>query len=357
MNILKGKNCFITGATGGIGSEIAREMENFKGKNVLVAGGTGLIGRPLVEMLIERGAKVRVASLDSPSLAHPATEFFRGNLTNWDFCKKVVSDMDYVFNLAGTKGSVSTGTTKAASFFVPHLIFNTFLMEAARLARVDRYLYASTIGIYPPASEPKKEDIAWEGPPHHTNLFAGWAKRMGELQAEAYKLEFGWDKIAIVRPANVYGPHDYFDPSSSMVVPSLIRRAVAKEDPFIIWGDGSAIRDFVYTDDMARGMLLALEYSADCTPINLGSGVGVSIKELVEVISSLIPGLNIQYDTSKPSGEPIRVLDISLAKERLGYKPKVSLKEGIGRTIEWYRQNKDKPKEHFNVFSEKELIS
>ncbi len=334
-----------------------KEQSIYKNKKVLVAGGTGLVGRPLVEMLIAERAKVRIASLDNPSLAHPEAEFLRGNLTNWDFCKKAVKGMNYVFNLAGTKGAVSTGAIKAASFFVPHLVFNTLLMEAARLEGVDRYLYTSTIGIYPSALEPKKEDIAWEGPPCQADRFAGWAKRMGELQAEAYKLEFGWDKIAIIRPAHVYGPHDYFDPSSSMVVPSLIRRAVEKENPFIVWGDGSAIRDFVYTDDVAEGMLLSLEHAADCTPINLGSGVGVTIKELVEVISSFIPGLNIQWDTSKPGGEPVRVLDISRAKERLGWKPKVSLKEGIGRTIEWYEQNKDNLPEHFNVFYKKELIS
>lgn len=331
-------------------------MNIFKNKKILVAGGTGLIGRPLVEMLINKGAKVRIASLDSSSLAHPEAEFLKGNFTNWDFCKKAAKGMNYVFNLLGTKGDVSIGTTKAASFFVPHLVFNTLLMEAARGAGVERYLYTSTIGIYPPSLEPKKEDIAWQGSPHETNLFAGWAKRMGELQAEAYKLEFGWDKIAIVRPANIYGPNDYFNPSSSMVVPSLIRRAVLKEDPFIVWGDGSAIRDFVYVDDAAEGMLLAMQHAADCAPINLGSGVGVTIKELVEVISSFVPGLNIQWDVSKPAGEPARVLDINLAKEKLGWKPKISLKEGIGRTIEWYEQNKDNLPEHFNVFSKKELI-
>lgn len=332
-------------------------MNIYKNKKVIVTGGTGLIGIPLVKMLIELRAKVRIVSLDDSSLAHPEAEFIRGDLTNWDFCKKVVKGMDYVFNLAGTKGAVSTGITRAASFFVPHLIFNTFLMEAARLGEIDKYLFTSTIGIYPPALGPKKEDIAWEGPPHHTNLFAGWAKRMGELQAEAYKLEFGWDKIAIVRPANVYGPCDYFNPSFSMVVPSLIRRAVEREDPLILWGDGSAVRDFVYSDDVAEGMLLALEKAADCTPINLGSGVGTSIKELVRVISSFMPGLNIQWDTSKPKGEDMRVLDITRAKKRLGYSPKISLKEGIGRTIEWYKQNKNKLPKHYNVFYGKELIS
>lgn len=332
-------------------------IKMYKGKKALVAGGTGLIGRPLVEMLIKQGAKVRIVSLDDPSLAHPEAEFFKGNLTNWDFCKKAVKDMDYVFNLAGIKGAVSTGITKAASFFVPHLIFNTLLMEAARTGDIERFLYTSTIGIYPPALEPKKEDTAWDGPPHHTNLYAGWAKRMGELQAEAYKLEFGWSKIAIIRPANVYGPYDYFGASSSMVVPSLIRRAVEGENPFVVWGDGSPIRDFVYTDDVAEGMLLALEHAADCTPINLGAGVGVTIKKLVETIAIFVPGLNIKWDKSKPMGEPYRVLDISRAKERLGYGPKVSLKEGIGRTIEWYRQNKDRLLGHYNVFLEKDLIA
>ena len=329
----------------------------YKGKKVLVAGGTGLIGRPLVEMLLKKDAQVRIASLDDPTLAHPQAEFMRGNLTNWAFCKKAVKGMDFVFNLAGTKGAVSTGVAKAASFFVPHLVFNTFLMEAARVGDVDRFLYTSTIGIYPSANEPKKEDIAWSAPPHHTNLYAGWAKLMGELQAEAYKVEFGWGKIAVIRPANVYGPYDYFNPHSSMVIPSLIRRAVDGENPYVVWGDGSAIRDFIYTDDVAEGMLLALEHAADCTPINLASGKGVSIKEVVNIIAGYIPGLNIQWDSSKPSGEQMRVLDISRAKERFGFCPKVSLKEGIGRTIEWYRGYKEKLPKHYDVFLEKSLIA
>ena len=329
----------------------------YRGQRILVTGGTGLIGIPLVKMLIKKGAHVRIASLDKPELAHPEAEFMRDNLTDWNFCKKIIKNMDFVFHLAGTKGAVSTGRVKAASFFVPHLVFNTLLMEAARLGDIDRYLFTSTIGIYPHSPKPKKEDIAWNGPPHHSDSFAGWAKRMGELQAEAYKLEFGWGKIAIVRPSGVYGPYDNFSPSSSLVVSSLIRRAVNKENPFIVWGDGSAIRDFVYTDDVAEGMLLALEKAADCMPINLGSGIGTSIKELVGVISSFIPGLNIQWDSSKPKGEDFRVLDIIRAKDRLGYKPKISLKEGIRRTIEWYKQNKERLPNLYHVFRDKELIS
>jgi GDP-L-fucose synthase len=326
----------------------------YKGKKVLVTGGTGLIGIPLVRMLLEQGAEVRVVSLDEKSDVNPSAEFIRGNLTDWSFCKRVVKRMDYVFQLAGTKGAVSTGVKKAASFFVPHLIFNTFMMEAARQEEIDRYLYTSTIGIYPKA-EVFKEDDAWNGPPHPTNLYAGWAKRMGELQAETYKIEFNWDKIAIVRPAAVYGPHDYFGSVSSMVVPALIHRAVSGENPFVVWGDGSGIRDFVFSEDIAVGMLLALKH-ANCVPVNLGSGIGYSIKELVDVITSYVGGLEVQWDTSKPKGESVRVLDINRARETIGYKPTVSLKEGIARTIEWYQQNKHSYVKHYNVFEHRNLI-
>jgi len=330
-------------------------MNFYRGKKVLVTGGTGLIGIPLVKQLLDYGAHVRIASLDPAPGVNKEAEFVQGNLTDWVFCQKIVKNIDFVFHLAGTKGAVSVGRLKAASFFVPHLIFNTLMMEAARLENINRYLFTSTIGIYPPAPI-FYEDHAWEGPPHPSNSFAGWAKRMGELQAESYKLEFGWDKIAIVRPANVYGPFDYFEESSSMVIPSLIRKAVQGEQPFTVWGDGSAIRDFVYSEDVAQGMLLALEKGANCTPMNLGSGKGYSIRELVNIISSYIPGLDIQWDTSKPKGEDSRILSIERAKNLIEYDPKVSLREGIGRTIEWYQKNKFNMPTKYKVFTEKKLI-
>ena len=327
-------------------------------KNILVTGGTGLIGIPVVQKLLEVGALVKVVSLDETTGINPDAEFIQGNLTNWEFCRKIVKNIDFVFHLAGTKGAVSTGRKKAASFFVPHLVFNAFMMEAARQAEVERYLYTSTIGIYPSAKIFKEEN-AWDGPPHETNYFAGWAKRMGELQAEAYKIEFNWDKIAIVRPANTYGPFDYFNSNSSMVIPSLIKRAIEaieKGHPLVVWGDGSAIRDFVYSEDVAEGILLALEKGANCTPINLGSGVGYSIKELVETIISFFPSLEVKWDYSQPKGEDVRILDISRAQKILGYAPKTMLQEGIGKTIEWYQKNKNNPIKHYDVFHEKNLL-
>ena len=326
-------------------------MNIYKDKKILVTGGTGLIGRPLVEMLIEAGAKVRIASLDDPSRAHPAAEFRRADLTQFDNCLEVCEGMDFVFNLVGIKGSPVMAAKKPASFFVPIILFNTNMMEAARRRGVARYLYTSTVGVYSPA-EIFYEDDVWKTFPSENDKFAGWAKRMGELQAEAYKIEYGWDKIAIVRPANVYGPYDNFDPANAMVIPSLIKRALDGENPFVVWGDGSAVRDFIHARDVARGMMLALEKGLG-QPINLGSGEGVSIKKLVEiVVSNMKTKPEVVWDTSKPAGDKKRLMDITRAKTLLGFEPAVSIEDGIKEVMEWYEENKDITDKRYNVFTE-----
>lgn len=323
----------------------------YKKKNILVTGGTGLIGRPLVEMLIEKGAKVRIASLDDSSRAHPEAEFERVDLMRFENCLKVCEGMDFVFHLAGIKGSPAMTAKKPASFFVPLITFNTNMMEAARQCDVKRYLYTSTIGVYSPA-EVFHEDDVWETFPSKSDKFAGWAKRMGELQAEAYRIEYDCNNIAIVRPANVYGPYDNFDPKNAMVIPSLINRALSGENPLIVWGDGSAVRDFIHTRDVARGMMLVLE--KDLTqPINLGSGVGVSIKRIVEIIvSNMKVKPKVVWDTSKPSGDKKRLMDVFRAKA-IGFEPVISIENGIKETMEWYQKNKNIADKRYNVFTEK----
>ncbi len=329
-------------------------MSFYKNKKVLVTGGTGLIGRPLVEMLIEWEAKVKIASLDDPSRAHPKAEFKQVNLTRFENCMKVCNGMDFVFHLAGIKGSPAMTMKKPASFFVPTISFNTNMMEAARQCGVERYLYTSTIGVYSPA-EVFYEDDVWKTFPSKNDKFAGWAKRMGELQAEAYKIEYGWDKIAIVRPANVYGPYDNFNPNNAMVIPSLIKRALDGENPLTVWGDGSPIRDFIYAKDVARGMLFALEKGVG-QPINLGSGIGVSIKEIVElIVNNMKIKPKLYWDTSKPSGDKKRLMDISRAKA-IGFQPMVSIEDGIKEVMDWYQKNKDIVNKRYNVFIEKKFV-
>jgi GDP-L-fucose synthase len=321
----------------------------YQNRRILVAGGTGLIGRPLVSRLIERGASVRVVSMDDPARAHPGAEFLRLNLLSFENCLRACDGMDFVFNLLGVKGSPAVTRTRPASFFVPTLTLDTNLMEAARQCRVRRFLFTGSIGVYGPA-EVFREDDVWRTFPSENDRFAGWAKRMGELQAEAYRIEFGWEEIAVVRPANVYGTYDNFDLDNAMVVPSLVRRVLGGEDPLRVWGDGSAVRDLIHADDVARGMLLALEH-APGRPINLGSGTGVSIRELVEVICDHAdPRPEVVWDTTKPSGDRTRVMDISRARA-IGFEPRITLSEGVKEVMDWYRENAGQANTRYDVFA------
>ena len=332
---------------------MSEEQSIYKNKKVLVTGGTGLIGRPLVERLIEQGAKVRIASLDDSSRAHPKAEFKQVNLMRFENCLRVCEGMDFVFHLVGIKGSPVMTSKKPASFFVPTITFNTNMMEAARQEGVERYLFTSTIGVYSPA-EVFHEDDVWKTFPSENDRFAGWAKRMGELQAEAYKIEYGWENIAIVRPANVYGNYDNFDPDNATVIPSLIKRALDGENPLKVWGDGSPIRDFIHAKDVAEGMLLSVEKNIK-KPINLGSGIGTSIKEIVEIIvDNMDKKPKVIWDTSMPSGDKKRLMDVSRAKT-LGWKPEISLKKGIKEVMEWYKKNKNIVNKRYNIFREKKL--
>ena len=328
----------------------------YEGSKVLVTGGTGMIGIQLVELLLDRGAAVRVASLDDPSRAHPEVEFLHGDLTRWEFCRTVSTGMDFVFHLAGIKGSVGIGTARAATFFVPHILMNTMMMEAARQAGVERFLYTSSIAVYHP-TDLFIEDQAWDGPPHPTDRYAAWAKRMGELQAEAYSEEHGWDRIAIVRPANVYGPYDNFDPKTAMVVSALIARVASGEDPLVVWGDGSAVRDLVFSRDVAEGMLLALDKGANCTPINLGSGRGTSIKDLVGTVTGCFDEPpEVIWDTGKASGQSIRVMDITRAGDMLGFTPRTSIEQGVRQTVDWYLANSERVGKRYDVFGQESYV-
>ena len=173
---------------------------------------------------------------------------------------------------------------------------------------------------------------------------------MGELQAEALKIEFGWDAVSIVRPANVYGPFDNFDSNTGMVIPSLISRFASTENPIKVWGDGSALRDFIYCEDVAEGMIKVLENEYHL-PTNLGSGLAVSIREVVENIQQHFPNKSVVWDNSMPKGDDVRLMDITRAKN-LGIEPRVNLKLGINQTIEWYLQKRSISDHRYNAFNE-----
>jgi GDP-L-fucose synthase len=319
--------------------------------NVLVTGGTGMIGRYLVDMLIEKNCKVRVVSLDNPEGLPEKVEFMKLDLTVMENCLLACKNQDYVFNLVGIKGSPKMSRERPASFMVPMLMFNTAMMEAAMRSSVKWYMYTSSVGVYHPAETFREEDV-WKTFPSEHDKFPGWAKRIGELQAEAYSIQNGKNNISIVRPANVYGSWDNFDPENAMVIPSLINRIVSGESPLAVWGDGTPIRDFIHAKDCARGMVHVVE-NCITEPVNLGSGSGVSIKDLAETVRDAYDeSVDIVWDTSKPKGDKKRIMDTQRAESH-GFKCNVTLKEGIQETVQWFIENSNLYKNRNNYFSEK----
>ena len=323
---------------------------DLQGKKVLVTGGTGMVGQPLVELLLEEGSDVTVVSLDAPSrVQQDNITFVQADLRCFEKCLDITKNQAVVFHVAGVKGSPLLTRSKPASFFVPMLQFNTNVLEAARVNNVEWSLYTSTVGVYGP-SEVFHEDDLWNQMPSKNDWFAGWAKRIGELQVEAYGIQYGESNISVVRPVNIYGRYDNFNPQTSMVVPSLIYRALKSKDVLEVWGDGSPLRDFINARDVARGMVFCVKNEVT-SPVNLGNGMSISIRELVETIVKHVPeDLEIKWDTSKPAGDKCRVADTSLING-LGFFPEVTLEAGIKDTIEWYLQNSSDVDKRYEVFN------
>lgn len=318
----------------------------FKNKNCLITGGTGMIGREIASILINAEANVRVVSLDK-LIIHDKVEHVYGDLTNFEFCKEQTKDMDCVFHVAGIKGSVKVTLEKPASFFVPLLMFNTNVLEASRINKVKKLVYTSSIGAYSSNEIFIESEVEDQGPP--MDMYPGWAKRMAEMQIKAYQIQHNLEDYSIVRPCNVYGPGDNFDPENAMVIPSLMSRIRSGENPMRIWGDGSAIRDFAFARDVAEGTIQALFHGTKGKYLNLGSGKAVTIKELVETLSFFLD-FKYEFDISKSSGWPKRLMDISLARKMIGYNPSTSLEDGLKETWNWFLNNGDEHKFKKNYF-------
>lgn len=312
----------------------------YKDKRVLVAGGTGLIGATVIEELLKRGARVKATVHKKPPVVqNKAVDYVKCDLTKKKGCADAIKDVDYVVLCAANTSGAAVMTKNPMVHITTNLLINSQMLEAACLAKVDRFLFVSSTTVYPPVQYPVKEEEAFNGDPHDSYYGVGWMKRYTEILARFYHKKYGM-KVAIIRPTNVYGPYDKFDFETSHVLPALIRRALEGQDPFEVWGDGSAVRDFVYSTDMADALLTALEKSVDCNPINVGSGQPVTIKESVELILKLTGRgkTRVVYDASKPTTIPIRLVDLTKAKSILGFEAKVPFEVGLKKTIDWYRK-------------------
>ena len=300
-----------------------------------------MIGSHLVELLLEKNANVRIITHERKipeELENRKLDIISGDLTEKKFADESVKGMDYVFHLAAYTGGLGRTSTHPASTLTPNLIMDGNILESAKNEKIDRFLYASCTCIYPNDEKTLEEEDAWKGNPPEAHASYSWSKRMGERQAIAYHKEYGMN-IAIVRPSNSYGPRDSDDLETAHALGSLIMKAINKMNPFVIWGDGSPVREYIYAQDAAKGMLLAMENYCVGDPINLASGEFVSINELAQKILK-ISNMNpeIQFDKEKPSGQKRRVLSNKKAEEKIGFVAETSLEEGIEKTIKWYKQ-------------------
>ena len=323
----------------------------FKSKNVLVAGGAGFVGTNLIKRLLLLGADVTATLYEKPpSIESNDIKYVQCDLRIPEDCKKVCENIDYIFMCAANTSGAKVMATTPLVHLTPNILMNVNMLEAAYEANVEKFLFMSSNTVYPLTDYSVKEDDV-------TNEFyqsyhiVAWMKRFTEIICDMYASRIKKPmKTIVVRPGNLYGPHDKFDKEKSKVIPALIRRAVEKQNPFVVWGDGMDLKDFLYIDDYIDGMLLAMEKMDEFQPINIANGETVTIRDVLKEIlnSADYKDAPIEYDSSKPTMIPKRMIDISLANKILVWKPKVSLKEGINKTVEWYKETySDKtPEEH-----------
>ena len=304
------------------------------GRRVMVTGGGGFLGTAVVRRLQQAGA----------------TDIFVPRSRDYDLRTRDGIDLaladgrpDLVIHLAAVVGGIGANRENPGRFFYENAIMGIELMERSRGAGVGKFVQIGTVCSYPKFTPvPFHEDELWNGYPEETNAPYGLAKKMLLVQGQAYRQQYGFDVIHLI-PVNLYGPGDNFDPSSSHVIPALIKKCVdardAGEDHIDVWGTGSASREFLYVDDAAEGIVLGAERYDDAEPVNLGVGSEITIRELVELIAHLTRFAGeIRWDPSKPDGQPRRALDTSRARERFGFVATTEFEDGVRRTIEWYER-------------------
>jgi GDP-L-fucose synthase len=303
-------------------------------RRVMVTGGGGFLGGAVVRRLQRAGAT---------EIFVPRSRDY--DLRTTDGIGRALADgrPDLVIHLAAVVGGIGANRENPGRFFYENAVMGVELMERARLAGVGKYVQIGTVCSYPKFTPvPFHEDDLWNGYPEETNAPYGLAKKMLLVQGQAYRQQYGFDVIHLI-PVNLYGPGDNFDPSSSHVIPALIKKCVdareAGADHIDVWGTGAASREFLYVDDAAEGIVLGAERYEGADPVNLGVGREITIRDLVQLIARLtrFDG-EIAWDASKPDGQPRRALDTSRARERFGFVASTGFEEGLRRTIEWYEE-------------------
>ncbi len=307
---------------------------DFSDKRILVTGGAGFLGRQVIEQLVQAGAR-------REQITVPRSRDC--DLRSLEACQGAVQQQDIIIHLAAHVGGIGLNREKPAELFYDNLMMGAQLIHSAYQAGVAKFVCVGTICAYPKFTPvPFQEDHLWDGYPEETNAPYGIAKKALLVQLQAYRQQYGFNGVYLL-PVNLYGPEDNFDPRSSHVIPALIRKvheAQQRGDRQLpVWGDGSPTREFLYSQDAARGIVLATQHYNDPEPVNLGTNQEIAIRALVELICELM-GFDgeIVWETDKPNGQPRRCLDTERARQAFGFQAQIDFRQGLQNTIAWYRQ-------------------
>lgn len=306
-------------------------------QRILVTGGAGFLGKQVIDQLLKAGAK-------SENISVPRSH--NCDLRNLEACQQVAKGQDIIIHLAAHVGGIGLNQVKPAELFYDNLMMGTQLIHSAYQAGVKKFVCVGTICAYPKFTPvPFQEDDLWNGYPEETNAPYGIAKKALLVQLQAYRQQYGFNGIYLL-PVNLYGPEDNFNPKSSHVIPALVRKVYEAQQrgdkQLPVWGDGSPSREFLYSTDAARGIVMATQHYDEPDPVNLGTNYEITIRDLVELICELMEFQGeIVWETDKPNGQPRRCLDTNRAKEKFGFVAEVEFRQGLKNTIDWYRQNPD----------------
>lgn len=324
----------------------------FKDKKILVAGATGFIGTHLTKKLYDLDAKITGSYLSQkPNQELANIKFIKADYTNYQDCLMATKDIDYVFMVAANTSGAAVIEKTPLTHLTPNIVMNSQLLAAAYENNISKFCFVSSNTVYPVTDFPVKEDdVNYE---FFSKYFVvGWMKLFSEIMSEMYAKHIKKPmKTLVIRPGNLYGPNDKFTWKESKVIAALIRKSVERHDPFLIWGDGNDIKDFLYIDDFIEGLLIAFEKIDNFEAINIASSIPITIKEVLNLILEIDnnQSANIKYDISMPTMLPKRLINTDKIRKKCGWQPQISLQEGLRLTIEWYRKSVKISKKNDNL--------
>ena len=314
----------------------------FKNAKVLIAGGAGFVGVNLIKRLLGMGADIRATIHNKPVvLEDQRVEYVKCDLKKEDDCARITEGVDYIFMCAANTSGAGVMSKTPMVHVTPNVIMNTLLLDAAYSAGVKKVMFLSSNTVYPVVDYPVKEGEMVFGDLFEKYYCVAWMKQFTEVLCRMYaeKIEESM-KTVVVRPANIYGPYDDFQWETSHVLPALMRKVIERHEPLEVWGDGKDIKDFIYIDDFIDGIILAMEKIQSFEPINIGSGVESNIRGALDIMLEVdgYQDAKVVFNADKPTMIPKRMLDVSRAKEKLGFVAKTSLEIGLRKTMQWYRE-------------------